>query len=199
MTFLSMFLLGSCASPAAAMGKKAPALDPVTQSTVLDGDATGLVEGCGQQPIVGFTYCRMQEGTTADKSVWFIGPPADCDKDSCVFIKVWNNQGQLVWGGSIPKKGTRIEVPWKTLLGRDTFEKAARGFWTFNTQVFWKDAEGHERDSTSQGDIVLRVYGATYVPLSSVTDDPNYYWVWTEGKRIYKMTTGLRAFTTVLP
>jgi hypothetical protein len=178
-----------------AMGRGRVATDPVTQSTVLDGDATSLIEGCGNQPIVGFTYCRMEEGSTSDQTLWFIGPPAKCDqKEACVYIKVWNNQGVLVWGGSIPKGNTRVGVSWTTLLSAPQFQVNNRGFFTFNTQVFWKDLDGKERVSTSQGDIILRVYRHGYLPLNEVVSDSNFVWTWTEGSYLYRMTSSLRAF-----
>lgn len=136
----------------------------------------------------------MEEGDASDKHIAFLGPPAKCSRaDACVFIKVWNNEGNLVWGGQINKGDIRVELDWKKLLGRDAFVLADRGFWTFNTQVFWVDQDGRDRDSTAQGDIVLRVYKKGYLSLASVQKDPNYAWIWSEGNRCYKMTTGLRA------
>lgn len=168
--------------------------DVNTESSVKDGDATAIIEGCGNPPIVGFTYCRVQEGDTAGQSLWFIGPPADCDQLACVFIKVWNNQSQLVWGGSLPKGGTRVEVPWKTLLGSETFQVSHRGFWTWNVEVHWRDLDGKERVSVSQGDLVLRVFRIGYVPLHEVGSDPSFVWSWVSGEKIFKMTSGLRAY-----
>lgn len=180
---------------ACAMSKGRVALDPVTPSSILDSDATGLVEGCGNQPIVGFTYCRVQEGQNANQQIWFIGPPAVCDqKEGCVFIKVWNNQGQLVWGGSIEKGKTRVPVNWNTLVSSPTFEVSHRGFWTWNMEVFWKDPDGRRRTSSAQGDIVLRVYRNGYLPLHEVSSDPAFVWSWSEGGFLYRMTSGLRAF-----
>lgn len=170
------------------------ALDPVTPSTLLDGDATGLVEGCGSQPSPLGVFCRVVEGEVIGKSVFFIGPPAQCDRAACVFIKVWNNQGQLVYGESIPKGQTRVEALWKTLLGRETAAVGDRGFWTFNTTVIYKDPDGRERQATSQGDIVLRVFRKDYVPLHNVSDDPAFVWTWTDKGSLYRMTAGLRAF-----
>lgn len=177
-----------------AANKGRVALDPVTSSTVLDGDATAIVEGCEQQPIVGFTYCRFQEGESAYKFLWFIGPPSKCDREACVYIKVWNGEGNLVWGGSIPKDKTRVSVSWKTLLSAPTFDSGKRGFWTFNEQVYWKDPDGRERVSTAQGDIVVRVYRSGYLPLDKVANDPSYVWKWYDNGFFYQMTSGLRAF-----
>lgn len=181
---------------ACAAGRARVPIDPITDGSLLDGDVTSLVEGCGNQPAVGFTYCRVQEGQAADQSLWFLGPPAQCDQpESCVFIKVWSSGGQLIWGTSIPKGQTRIEVPWKLLLGRDKFERADRGFWTFNTEVFFKDQDGRERFAKSQGDIVLRVYRAGYLPLNAIESDPAFLWSWIDGKCSFKMTSGLRTFS----
>lgn len=181
-------------TPAFAFSSKRVALDTNTASSLTDGDATGLAEGCGQQPSPLGMFCRVVEGDAAAKSIFFLGPPAKCDRDNCVFIKVWNTQGVLVFGDAIPKGQTRIEVPWKTLLGRDTFQVADRGYWTFNTTVYYIGPDGNERTSVSQGDIVMRVFRLGYVPLNTVENDPNYVWSWQDNGMIYKMTSGLRAF-----
>lgn len=187
---LLMLLNTACAA-----GKGRVKLDTNTTSPVVDGDATGLVEGCGNQPIVGFTYCRVSEGDNAGQSISFIGPPAVCNQpEGCVFVKVVSNNGQVVWGGVIPKKQTRVSVPWSTLLSSPTFEIGHRGFWTFREDVYWLDPDGKERVSTSQGDIILRAYRKEYVPLNNVEQDPNFVWQWTEGDFLYKVTSSLRAF-----
>lgn len=174
--------------------KKSVAPDPVPDALV-SGDATGLIEGCGAQPIVGFTYCRFVEGDAADQSVSFLGPPAQCsDPAACVFLKVFNQGGQVAWGGSIPKGQTRVSVPWKTLLGSDQFQVGARGFWSWTAEVLWIDPDGHDRRSLAQGDIVLRVYHKGYTPLDKVSADPAFVWTWSEGQYVYKMTAGLRAY-----
>lgn len=182
---------------ACAFGRKGSAgvhPDAVTSSSLKDGDSTGLAEGCGQQPSPLGMFCRMVEGETASKSIWFIGPPANCDRAACVYIKVFSAQGQPAFGVEIPKGKTRVEVSWKQLLARDTVQLGDRGTWTFNTQIFYKDADGREHETQSQGDIVLRVYKHGYVPLHALEDDPNYAWVWTEDGFLYKVTAGLRAF-----
>lgn len=183
---------------ACAGGKHRVRLDTNTRSTVLDGDATGIIEGCGNQPIVGFTYCRQQEGDNAGTSLSFVGPPAKCDEkihpDGCVFIKVWDNQSNLVGGGMIPKKETRLNIPWSKLLSSPHFQLGSRGFWTWNVQVYFLDPDGREQVSNAQGDIILRVYRKGYLPLHQVEDDPNFVWEWLDGDFLYKMTSGLRAF-----
>lgn len=185
---------------ACAFGKKRQVTPDTAPDAVLSGDATGLVEGCGAQPIVGFTYCRVVEGDAADQAISFIGPPALCtDPQACVYIKVLNQAGQVAWGGSIPKGQTRVSVPWKTLLGADQFQVGNRGLWSWRVEVHWVDRDDHDRVSYSQGDIVLRVYKKGYTPLDRVSADPNFVWSWTDGKFSYKMTTGLRAYVGPVP
>lgn len=157
-------------------------------------DFTGLIEGCGKQLIAGFDYCRVQEGDNANQEISFIGPPSACREDACVFIKVYDNKGNVAWGGSIPRGKTRVTVPWKELLKSDTFTLGQRGFYTYNHEVHWVDTEGRDRVSYSQGEIVLRVYKKGYMPLNNVSDDPNFAWSWREGDRLVKMTTGMRVY-----
>lgn len=203
LVFLFMLAtMSSCAtSPVYAFGKKRPAV-PVEDLAVpiQAGDRTGVVEGCGQQPVVGFTYCRMQEGPVTDKALSFIGPPAQCSRaDACVFIKVFDEQGQVAWGGQIPKGQTRVTVSWSTLLGCKDAASCQltlfhRGFWSFVETVQWTDKDGNERTSATQGDVLLRVLKADYIPLNAVEADPNFVWQWTDGGYVYRMTSSLRAF-----
>lgn len=179
---------------ACAMARRV-AIDPVTTSTVIDGDATSIIEGCGNQPFVGGTFCRQVEGDAADKSLWLIGPPAKCNDAQCVFFKVFDTQGNLVFGGALDHGKTRLEVPWKDLLKRDKFEMGDRGFWVVRTTVFWIDDQGHQHQSDSTADIVLRVYRASYLPLNQVAEDPSFVWTWIDGEQEYKMTSSLRAYT----
>jgi hypothetical protein len=196
---LILLLSSSFPSVACAFGKKRTvALDPVTSSSVLDGDATGLAEIAGCPSGVGFAYCREAEGAAADRSIAFIGPPAQCDREACVFVKVFDNQGRLVWGGSIPKGQTRVSVPWATLLGSPTFEFNYRGFWSFTTTVYFVGPDKRERETVSLGDIVLRVFRKGYAPLQGVADDPAFVWHWAEADRAYKATAGLRAWAGVV-
>lgn len=197
-SLLAIALLFS--TQAFAMSKASVEIDPVTQSTLLDGDITSMVEGCGNQPFVGGTFCRQTEGDAAGTSLWLIGPPAKCTKsEGCVYFKIYNNKGSLVFGGVLPPKSTRLEVPWKALLQRDTFEMGDRGFWVLRTEVYWLDEKGFEHEAVSQADIVLRVTRKEYVPLNMVEFDPNFVWEWCENGYQYKVTSGLRAFIKKVP
>lgn len=93
-------------------------LDPVTQSTVSAGDSSAMVQGCGNNPAVGIAYCRMTEGKSSDEILYFIAPPADCNRSACAYLKVWNNQGDLVFGAPFEKGKTRLGVSWSALLSQ---------------------------------------------------------------------------------
>ena len=111
-----------------------------------------------------------------------------------MFIKVFDQRGQIAWGGQILKGQTRVSIPWKSLLGSDQFQLLQRGAWTFVTEVHWLDNDNHDRVSRAQGEIVLRVYKKGYLPLDRVSADPNYVWSWSDSGFNYKMTSSLRAY-----
>ncbi len=155
-------------------------------------DKTGLIEGCGQQVISGFTYCRKKEGEIAGDSLWFIGPPLKCNGEKpCITFKIFDDQGQLVGDGAIPQGQTRVEVTWKSLLKRGTFEIADRGVWGFVYRARWNDPDGSERFTITDGEIVLRVYKREYLPLHEAPNDENLVLDWIEnGQRIRVTTKG---------
>lgn len=195
---LLAFLLFSMPNTACAFGRKQGVTGDHVQDAFLAGDETGLVD-CGYRPEPGFCVVRKVDGAVADKSLFFIGPPAQCDRAACVYVTLYNEQGTLVWGDAIPKGKTRVEAPWSKILGcapgaACLFHTGDRGFWVFNHVVYWKDSAGHEQKSTSQGEVVLRVHAPGYLPLDHVANDPNFVWSWSDNGVLYKMTTGLRAF-----
>lgn len=200
------------------------AQDAVTESAVANNDSTAIIQGCGSQPSVGFAWCRKQEGDSTDDTLTFLAPPAKCNRPNCAFIKIFDNQGDLVYGEPFPKEGSRLDVKWMTILSQkkdkiviqkndgapltppsqsvDVFNLSQRGFWSWNLEVYYIGEDGRERSSKAQGDIVLRVYKKNYVPLHAVSDDPNFSWEWTE-KNLFsadwdvKYTSSLRAYVGI--
>lgn len=191
--------------------------DTNTTSTVVANDATAMVQGCGNPPAVGIAYCRIAAGTSTDDTIYFVAPPADCKRDACAFLKVFDNTGALIFGAPFQKGETTLGVSWDVLLNLKqnvtsvpnvanvasvaaphVFDKSMRGFWSWNIQVYWLDTQGQERSTQAQGDIVLRVYDKTYVPLQAVLDDPNFVWswqtLWNQKKYNYRATSSLRAY-----
>ena len=165
---------------------------------------TGLVDCYGGRVVPGGCILHVVEGETTEKTISFFGPPVkECSREKCVFVKVVNNQGHVVFGEGIEKGKTRVTARWSQLL-RDnpedpevgTFRKGYRGWWGFLTEVFYIDENGHEQRALSTGDIVLRVFGKDYIPLNDVSEDPYFVWKWSEGNQVIKMTTGMRTYVS---
>lgn len=166
-------------------------------SAVAAGDYTALVEGCGNQLVPGYTYCRKTEGDASGELIHFVAPISNCKKASCVEIKVFGIDGDLVYGNTIPKDKMRLSVSWEKLLKRSTFELSDRGFWPFICRVYWVDSDGNERLSVSEGEIRLRVLKKGYIALHEVENDPNFAWeAKTRNNETIKMTTGMRTYVS---
>lgn len=161
-------------------------------SALKGGDSTGIVEGCGNQPIPGYTYCRKMEGDPANGKLWFHAPPAQCPGDeSCVSLRIYR-KGDDPIGMTFPRGITRVGLEWKELLIRDRFEVFDRGFWPYDFTIKSLDDDGRDQFTFVDGEIRLVVYSKNYIPLHDVKEDPNYVWVWEDGGCVYKMTTGGR-------
>lgn len=166
-------------------------------SAVEGKDFTALIEGCGNQMIAGYTYCRKTEGEAATDALYFFGPITNCKRDFCVEFKIYGPDGEVVYGNSLPKKSNRAKVSWKDLLKRETFEVGDRGFWLYRYRVFWLDENKNENVSISEGEIRLRVIAKGYTPLNAVISDSNFTWVYrTKNNELIKMTTGMRTYVS---
>lgn len=157
-------------------------------------DATGLVEGCGHQPVVGYTYCRMVEGLPTQGSLVFLAPPITCKQNTCVLLKIYSPMGQTVTAHGFAKGQTRLEVPWRAIVSRDKFEVQDRGFWPFTMLLSFTDSEGQDRSLLVEGEVRLRVHKAGYTPLNHTAVDPSFTWEFIESGTVIKMTTGGRAY-----
>ncbi len=158
-------------------------------------DYTVIIEGCGNQPVVGYTYCRFIEGNLTDQSVSLIAPPAQCREDKCVFYKIYfPDQSIPAIAGSIPKGQTSVKIKWTELLKKGSIAKGDAGFWPILMEVHWVDTEGRDRVSFADGEIRLRVLSRQYTPLNRSKDDSNFVWSWTDGFHIFKSTASLRQY-----
>jgi hypothetical protein len=168
-------------------------LDPMP--AVPHHDVTALIEGCGLPLTTGFIVCRKTQGEIASDSLVFVAPPVQCKGDDpCVTFKVFFLDGTPAYGGSIAKGTTRREVPWQTILKRNTFELSDRGIWGISYTVRYLLDDGIERTTYSQGEIYLRVMKKGYFPLHAVDSDPHFIWSWDEKNRRVKATSGMRTF-----
>lgn len=189
---LSLFFIFICHS-SYGFGKSAHiSPDSVVDSPIAEGDSTAIIMDCDGRPNVGFAYCRVQEGDSTGKNLTFVVPPAKCAREHCVYLEVWT-QGHLVWSSASLKDETSMTVSWRELTGRAEFIIGDRGNWTVNEVVYWTDSDGNERQSRAQGDIVLRVFKKNYTPLHNSSEDPNYAWVFSDGRFQYKITSSLRS------
>jgi hypothetical protein len=165
-------------------------------SAVEGGDYTALIEGCGNQLVPGYTYCRMTEGDATKKRLWLVGPITNCEREACVFFRFYDNKGEIAYAGSIPKKSTRTSVFWSDLVKRDTFQVGDRGFWPFIYEVYWVDADGNEHKAMAEGEIRLRVLKEGYIPLHESADDPNFTWTLNHDGTMVRMTTKMRTYVS---
>ena len=163
-------------------------------SAIEGKDATGPIKACGHQPIVGYTYCRKKEGQVADDKIWFYGPISNCEREHCVYYKIYFPDGTPSYEGKIPKDQTKEFVLWSSLIKSDAFTVGYRGLWRYVYTIYWVDNDGNERKSLSDGDIRLIVYSADYEPLHNSPENPNYAFTWSEDGFNFKMTTGLRMY-----
>lgn len=152
---------------------------PVTKDTQMGameaGDYTALIEGCGNQLVPGYTYCRKLEGSVADENLYFVVPITRCARtDFCASFKVYLPSGEPAYGASIPKGESRAEVPWKTILGRDTFQVGDRGFWLYTYEIHYTGTDFKDYVIYSEGEIRMRVVKQGYTALQNIEDDPNF-------------------------
>lgn len=180
------------------LGAKCPqGVKPDTQMHAFAAgpDVTVGVLGCGHQPIVGYTHCRVMEGEVANRSITLLAPPAVCAReDACVFFEIYNRDGALVHSGSIPKGQTRTTFSWVQLIKKNFFSAGDRGFWGIAMTIYSLDPEGNEQITHEEGEIRLRVLKKEYHDLHEAPRDPNYVWEWTEDGYTVRKTQGGRTW-----
>ncbi len=166
-----------------------------TMSPLEAGDPTALIEGCGNQLVSGYTYCRVREGDNTGLKLTIVAPITECKKtDGCAYYKIYFPTGEPTLGGVIPKGQSSVSIFWSELTKKTTFDVGDRGFWPVLVDIFWLDKDGNERRSTTEGEIRLRVYRSSYTPLHEISNDPNFAWEFHYGKIPVKVTTNLRAY-----
>lgn len=153
-------------------------------------DMTVIISGCGNQPVAGYTYCRVHEGQdTTALSVSLIAPPIVCKTKPCVTFKVFNPEGVVVYGNSVPDGQTQLDISWAVLTGTAAFAKGYAGFWQVILEFNWVDTGGNEHQAAALGEIRLRVLDANYVSLSNVHEDKSFAWQWSSGAYHMAFTT----------
>ena len=187
--FLAFTLLGSGSC-------QSIRLDPERAMAAMDGgDSSVIIEGCGSQPVSGYTYCRVTEGDNTNQKILLHLPSSKCLNEPCVTYKVFFPSSEPSIGGSLENGKTVVEIKWSDLTKKSEFTTFDRGFWPVLIEVKWIDKDGFERTSFAEGEIRLRVLKKQYTSLHTIKDDNNFVWVWSNGGREFKYTTGLRSYT----
>ena len=81
-------------------------------SAVEGGDYTALIQGCGSQLVVGYTYCRKREGDLTDESIILVAPKVKCKSEQCVSYKIFFPDGSPTIGGMFGKEETSKRILW---------------------------------------------------------------------------------------
>lgn len=189
--FLPMAVLAMGASQCA----HKVALDSSTVFAMEANDATVVIEGCGSQPVVGYTYCRVREGDPTTGSLSLIAPPIKCAQDYCVSFDIYFPDGVTPSVGvKLPEGQTRAKINFKDLVKRDTFQKSDRGFWYVVMTMKFVGLDNKLREVQVEGEIRMRVLSRAYVPLHESMENKDFVWDWSENGRRIKMTTAGRAW-----
>lgn len=171
-------------------------IDPSTTAMAAN-DVTLVTEGCGNQPVVGYTYCRTREGAaTADKKVTFLIPQTDCiSQTSCASLKIFYPDGEPAAGYDVPKKQTRFAIAFDKILKRSSFTKDDRGFWP--VVLTWRtyDQNKKERSISVEGEIRMRVLSSSYVPLQN-SSEAQWVWVDSVSRKTISYSTSGRALVS---
>lgn len=153
-------------------------------------DTTALLSGCGSKANVGYLYCRFVEGWTPQGEFVVIVPPTNCPDIACGTVKVFAPNGAVAFEAPVQKGKTYVQVPLAKLLGPGPLLKGARGFYPVLLSWRWLDDNGLAQQSTAEGEVRVRVYGADYVPLGLGAQTT---WRWSTGGVTFAMTDKARA------
>lgn len=168
--------------------------DSTTVLAAEANDVTVIIQGCGQQPIVGYTYCRVREGSPTSQLVTFMAPPIKCKTKPCITYTVYYPNGEPTKDIAVPDGKTQVSLSFADLTKRSAFIKFDRGFWPVVMKYRWIDQAGNEFTTTAEGEIRLRVLALQYVSLINSPNDPNLVWKWSNSGFKYGFSTAGRSY-----
>ena len=185
--FMVLCLMGCSSTPVR--------LDNSMQAS-LAGDTTGIVFGCGNQPVAGYTYCRRVEGPIGNDALIFLAPIVKCKNEPCRTLKIFSPESSTVYGSAFKEGSDEISVKWTDIVKRQVFDAQDRGFWPFIIEVRFTAEDGFEHKTILEGEIRLRILRKEYVSLHSVMDDTAFFWIWESHGHLLKVSASGR--TTVI-
>lgn len=168
-------------------------IDPSMASTKAN-DTTVVIEGCGNQPIAGFTYCRKSVGQTGKDSIRVHVPPAKCQSGDCTSVQLFFPNGSPTIGRTVPRDKGFVTFTWEEILQKKEFSTNDRGFWTIITITKFTGEDGIEREMAEEAEIRLRVLARNYVPLVSTKSSEYFVWEWITNNCDMKKTTAGRTY-----
>jgi hypothetical protein len=185
---LTMLCMVGCSTPPVR-------LDNSMQAN-LAGDTTGIVFGCGNQPVSGYTYCRKTEGPIGNDALYFLAPIVKCKNEPCRTLKIFSPDSSTAYGIAFKEGSDEVLVKWTDIVKRQHFDVQDRGFWPFIIEVRFLAEDGFEHKTILEGEIRLRILRKEYVSLHSVKDDTAFFWIWESHGHLLKVSASGR--TTVL-
>ncbi len=168
-------------------------IDPSMAATKAN-DSTVIVEGCGNQPIVGYTYCRKSVGPVGKETIRVHVPQGKCQSGDCTSVQIYFPNGSPTIGRTVPRDKGFVTFSWEEILQKKDFSTNDRGFWTIITITKFVGQDGIEREVAEEGEIRLRVLSRNYVPLISTQSSEYFVWDWLYGNCEMKKTTAGRTF-----
>ncbi len=153
-------------------------------ASIAANDTSAIIKACGHQPIVGYTYCRFNEGLDANNTfLTFISPITKEGRSLTIFR---SGATPLTYGFLDDKE--YIKVPWSALIDNPTFETFNDSFFGFRIRINWKDEDGNLRQTFQDGEIRLRVIKSGY-QATPTRQDSN--WIFDFDKfKVYTTTAG---------
>lgn len=166
------------------------------------GDMTAPLEvtgpGCSSTAAVGYGYCRKRAGEAAQDVIVLHAPIVECTLEPCRVVRIFYPTGEPALERVFAPGKSRLEVAWRELLGSETFEVDQVGYWPVILSWRYRGPDNLEHKARADGEIRLRVYRGTYVPLVGPSS-PEVSWRWESDGRHLELTTAGRAYIAGAP
>lgn len=134
-------------------------------------DITAIFEGCGKKTD-GYMFCRLAEGSSADRNIIVHLPKVHCTRNNCVELQFIQRDGSLGYGVGIPED--EVSIPISKIIDSETVEKIHDGEYRVLARIWYIGSDEIERQVRFSGAIRLWVVKKEYQQL--VCNDPERGW-----------------------